>query len=72
MSDDSLLARIVQGLLGALGIYAAIRFLPRLLKSLSKKFVLGLVGEILLVTLSLLLTDRATRRSRDGGNSGRQ
>ena len=71
-TDDSLLSRIAQGLLGALGIYAAIRFLPRLFKSLTKRFVVGLIGEILLVALSLFLTDRATRARTNGSReSGR-
>jgi hypothetical protein len=65
-TDDSLLSRIAQGLLGALGIYAAIRFLPRLFKSLTKRFVVGLIGEILLVAFSLFLTDRATRARPNG------
>lgn len=71
-TDDSLLSRIAQGLLGALGIYAAVRFLPRLFKSLTKRFVVGLIGEILLVALSLFLTDRATQARPNGSReSGR-
>jgi hypothetical protein len=40
--------------------------LPRLFKSLTKRFVVGLIGEILLVALSLFLTDRATRARPNG------
>jgi hypothetical protein len=59
--SSSWLSRLLQGLLGLLGFYAAVRFLPRLLRSMTRRFVLGLVGEILLVAVSLLLTDRARR-----------
>jgi hypothetical protein len=71
--SSSWLSRLLQGLLGLLGFYAAVRFLPRLLRSMTRRFVLGLVGEILLVAVSLLLTDRARRgsgpdrRARSGG-----
>ncbi|PSQ97955.1 MAG: hypothetical protein BRD55_00715 [Bacteroidetes bacterium SW_9_63_38] len=51
--------RLVQGLLGMLGFYAAIRLLPRVLKSMTRRFLFGLVGEILLVALGLFLTRRA-------------
>jgi len=52
---------MLQGLLGLLGFYAALRLLPRLFKSLTRRFVFGLIGEILLVAVSMLLTDRAAR-----------
>lgn len=51
----------MQGLLGLLGLYAALRLLPRLFKTLTRRFVVGLIGEILLVAISMLLTDRATQ-----------
>ena len=54
------LSRVFQGLLGILGFYAAIRFLPRVLKSMTRRFLFGLIGEILLVALGLFLTRRAT------------
>ncbi|WP_103026970.1 hypothetical protein [Salinibacter altiplanensis] len=56
------LTRFVQGLLGLLGVYAAIRLLPRVLKSMTRRFVVGLIGEILLVALGLFLTRRAPDR----------
>ncbi|WP_263786109.1 hypothetical protein [Salinibacter grassmerensis] len=56
------LTRLVQGLLGILGFYAAVRLLPRVLKSMTRRFLFGLVGEILLVALGLFLTRRATDR----------
>jgi hypothetical protein len=52
--------RLVQGVLGILGFYAAIRFLPRVLKSMTRRFLFGLIGEILLVAIGLFLTRRAT------------
>ena len=61
------MSRLFQGLLGMLGIYAAIRFLPRVLKSMTRRFLFGLIGEILLVALGLFLTRRATERSPDTG-----
>ena len=54
------LTRLFQGVLGILGFYAAIRFLPRVLKSMTRRFLFGLIGEILLVALGLFLTRRAT------------
>ncbi len=56
------LTRLVQGLLGLLGFYAAVRLLPRVLKSMTRRFLFGLIGEILLVALGLFLTRRATDR----------
>ena len=61
------LSRLIQGLLGLLGVYAAARLLPRVLKSMTRRFLFGLIGEILLVALGLFLTRRATGRpSRNG------
>lgn len=56
------LTRLVQGLLGILGFYAAVRLLPRVLRSMTRRFLFGLIGEILLVALGLFLTRRATER----------
>ena len=53
------ITRLVQGVLGMLGIYAALRFLPRVLKSMTRRFLFGLIGEILLVAISIFLTRRA-------------
>jgi hypothetical protein len=58
----SWLTRLLQGLLGILGFYAAVRLLPRVLKSMTRRFLFGLIGEILLVALGLFLTRRATER----------
>ena len=61
------LSRLMQGLLGILGFYAAVRFLPRVLKSMTRRFLFGLIGEILLVAVGLFLTRRATEGpSRNG------
>jgi len=51
--------RLIQGILGILGLYAALRLLPRLLKSMTRRFLFGLIGEILLVAVGLFLTRRA-------------
>lgn len=61
------ISRLVQGVLGILGLYAAVRLLPRLLRALTRRFVFGLIGEILLVALGLFLTRRATRRPEHNG-----
>lgn len=63
------LSRLLQGLLGILGFYAAVRFLPRVLKSMTRRFLFGLIGEILLVALGLFLTRRATQRSPHNGTA---
>ena len=61
------LTRLVQGLLGILGFYAAVRLLPSVLKSMTRRFLFGLIGEILLVAVGLFLTRRATEGpSRNG------
>lgn len=60
-SDSSVLTRLLQGVLGMLGLYAALRFLPRLLKSMTRRFLFGLIGEILLVALGLFFTRRAAK-----------
>lgn len=59
LSESPLLTRLFQGLLGMLGFYAAIRFLPRVLKSMTRRFLFGLIGEILLVAVGIFLTRRA-------------
>ena len=63
------LTRLIQGLLGILGFYAALRLLPRVLKSMTRRFLFGLIGEILLVALGLFLTRRATERPRHNGSA---
>jgi len=63
------LSRVFQGLLGLLGFYAAIRLLPRVLKSMTRRFLFGLIGEILLVAVGLFLTRRATDSSFRNGTS---
>lgn len=55
------LTRLVQGLLGMLGIYAAFRFLPRVLTSMTRRFLFGVIGEVVLVALGLFLTRRAAK-----------
>lgn len=54
------LSRLLQGIFGVLGLYAALRLLPRVLKSMTRRFVFGLIGEILLVAVGIFLTRRAT------------
>ncbi len=61
--------RLFQGILGVLGFYAALRLLPRVLKSMTRRFVFGLIGEILLVALGLFLTRRATERPPRNGTA---
>ena len=63
------LSRSIQGLLGLLGVYAAARLLPRMLKSMTRRFLFGLIGEILLVALGLFLTRRATGRTPRNGTA---
>lgn len=61
------LTRLLQGVLGILGFYAALRLLPRLFRAMTRRFVFGLIGEILLVAIGLFLTRRAARGpSRNG------
>lgn len=53
------LTRFFQGVLGILGLYAALRLLPRVLKAMTRRFLFGLIGEILLVAVGIFLTRRA-------------
>ncbi|HHP7239451.1 hypothetical protein [Longibacter sp.] len=62
-SSTSIATRIVQGVLSVLGVYAIIRFLPRIVSSVFKRFVIGIVGEILLVAGGTLLTEQWSRHS---------
>lgn len=72
LRDSPLLTRVVQGVLGALGFYAAIRFLPKVLRAMTRRFLFGLIGEILLVAVGLFLTRRATEGpSRNGDRDER-
>ena len=61
------LTRLFQGLLGTLGLYAALRLLPRMLKSMTRRFVVGLIGEIVLVALGLFLTRRSAEHPPQNG-----
>jgi len=72
MSNTNLpdwLTRLLQAILGIIGFYAAVRLLPRLLKSITRRFLFGLIGEILLVAAGLFLTRRATDRPRHNGTA---
>jgi hypothetical protein len=71
-ANTSLVTRIVQGLLSVLGVYAIIRFLPRLVTSFFKRFVIGIIGEIFLVAIGTLITEQMVGRAagRDANRSG--
>lgn len=72
LPESPLLTRVVQGILGALGFYAAVRFLPKVLRAMTRRFLFGLIGEILLVAVGLFLTRRATEGpSRNGDTDER-
>jgi hypothetical protein len=65
--------RLIQGILGVLGLYAALRLLPRVLKSMTRRFFFGLIGEILVVAVGLFLTRRASEGpSRNGTTSAEE
>ena len=46
-------------LLGFFGVIAAFLFLPRTIKYLIQKFLLGLMAEVVMVVLAGLLTEKA-------------
>ncbi|PEN13850.1 hypothetical protein CRI94_07245 [Longibacter salinarum] len=69
-STTSLTTRIVQGILSILGVYAVIRFLPRIISFVFKRFVVGIIGEIVLVTVGALLTQQFARSSSDPSDEG--
>jgi hypothetical protein len=54
--------RLVAGLVGALGLAALVRFVPRLVGRLARRFVFGLVGEIVAVAVLALASKKAAER----------
>ncbi len=57
-----LLQRLALGLAGALGLAALVRFVPRLVGGLARRFVFGLVGEIAAVAVLALASKKAAER----------
>jgi len=63
MNDsDPLQEGLVKSLLGFFGVIAAARLLPRLLSFTMRRFVFGLLSEMILVVLASLLTEKIARK----------
>ena len=63
MNDsDPLQEGLVKGLLGFLGVIAAAKLLPRLLGFTMRRFVFGLLAEIIMVVLAALLTEKVAQK----------
>jgi energy-converting hydrogenase Eha subunit B len=62
LSPSRLIQRAVAGLLGALGVVALVRLVPRLLGFAARRYVLGLLGEIATVALVALVSKKTAER----------
>lgn len=51
-----------QYIVGFVGVIAAFFFLPRTLKYLVRRFVFGVISEVVLVVLAGLLTEKAVEK----------
>jgi hypothetical protein len=60
--SSDLLTRVVQWVLGVLGVFALIRLVPRIFSFVTRRFVVGIIGEILMVAAAALLTERLVGR----------
>ncbi|PSQ89273.1 MAG: hypothetical protein BRD30_05850 [Bacteroidetes bacterium QH_2_63_10] len=60
--NDPLQEGLVKGLLGFLGVIAAFKFLPRVLSFTVRRFVFGLLSEVIWVVLASLLTEKIARK----------
>jgi hypothetical protein len=60
--NDPLQEGLVKGLLGFLGVIAAFKFLPRVLSFTVRRFVFGLLAEVIMVVLAGLLTEKIAKK----------
>ena len=61
-NSDPLQEGLVKWLLGFFGVIAAVKFLPRVLGFVTRRFIFGLLAEIIMVVLAALLTEKAARK----------
>jgi hypothetical protein len=60
-SDASLGTRLLRWGLGALGLLAIVRLVPRLVRSTARRFLVGVISEVVLVSLIGLVSQRMTQ-----------
>ena len=60
--NDPLREGLVKGLLSFLGVIAAFKFLPRMLSFTLRRFVFGLLAEVIMVVLAGLLTEKIAKK----------
>lgn len=70
--NDPLQEGLVKGLLGFLGVIAAFKFLPKVLTYTVRRFVFGLLAEVIMIVLAGLLTEKVAKKltGRDPSSSG--
>ena len=61
-NQSNLGTTILRWVLGSLGITALIKLLPRAMKYLVRRWLFGLVAEIIIVVLAGLLTEKAVEK----------
>lgn len=61
-NNDPLQEGLLKGLLGFLGVIAAAKFLPKILSFTMRRFVFGLLSEIIMVVLAALLTEKFAQK----------
>ena len=61
-NNDPLQEGLVKGLLGFFGVIAAAKLLPKLLGYTMRRFVFGLLSEIIIVVLTALLTEKVAKK----------
>ena len=60
--NDPLQESLVKGLLGFFGVIAAFKFLPKVLSFTVRRFVFGLLSEVIMVVLAALLTEKVAKK----------
>lgn len=60
--NDPLQEGLVKGLLGFFGVIAAVKFLPKVLSFTVRRFVFGLLAEVIMVVLAGLLTEKVAKK----------
>lgn len=61
-TSDPLQEGLVKWLLGFFGVIAAVKLLPKVLSFLTRRFVFGLLSEIIMVILAGLLTEKVAEK----------
>lgn len=61
-SSDPFQEGVVKWILGFFGVIAAVKFLPKVLGFITRRFVFGLLSEVIMVILAGLLTEKVVEK----------